>query len=259
MAASFPTSVKSFPTRSAGQTIASSILNDLQDEVVAIENDLTSGMGHNVTPDGDVTRQLGTTAARWLQPAGTVTAPGVAIRETGTGLYSSAAGALEAATGGVKALGIDSTQFIDSPTQPRAVVFNSATQAVADSTTTAITFDSETTDVGAIHSTSANTSRLTVPTGGDGFYLATAYIYFASNATGVRTLLLNKAGTTVQSVSGPGNTAANPTSVHISWMGTLAAADYLELFAFQTSGGSLNIGNASNRYQQNTFNIVKLW
>lgn len=259
MAASYPSAAKTFTTKSNGDTIDASDPNSIQDEVTAVESGLINGIAHVLKPDTDVARTLGTDSFRWLLPSGTVTAPGIAMRATDTGIYSSATASLEVATGGVKAFGIDSTQFIDSPTQPRAVVFNSATQAIADSTTTAITFDSETTDVGALHSTSVNTSRLTVPTGGDGFYLVTAYIYFASNATGVRTLLLNKSSTTVQSVSGPGNTAANPTSVHISWMGTLAAAEYVELFASQTSGGSLNIGNASNRYQQNTFSIVKLW
>lgn len=60
MAASFPTSVKSFPTRSAGQTIASSILNDLQDEVVAVETALTSGLAANASLVTD-----GSSTIRW--------------------------------------------------------------------------------------------------------------------------------------------------------------------------------------------------
>lgn len=41
--ASFPNAVKSFAPRSAGQTIASAIINDLQDEVTAIEDGLING------------------------------------------------------------------------------------------------------------------------------------------------------------------------------------------------------------------------
>lgn len=43
-AASYPTSVKSFATRTAGQTIAASWFNDVQDEIVAIETDLRAGL-----------------------------------------------------------------------------------------------------------------------------------------------------------------------------------------------------------------------
>jgi hypothetical protein len=43
MSASYPGSVKSFANRSAGQTIASAHINDLQDEVAAIEDGLLNG------------------------------------------------------------------------------------------------------------------------------------------------------------------------------------------------------------------------
>jgi hypothetical protein len=43
MAASYPTSVKSFTTKSAGQTIQPAWFNDLQDEVAAIEGGLLNG------------------------------------------------------------------------------------------------------------------------------------------------------------------------------------------------------------------------
>ena len=43
MSASYPGAVKTFATRSAGQTIASAHVNDLQDEVTAIEDGLLNG------------------------------------------------------------------------------------------------------------------------------------------------------------------------------------------------------------------------
>ena len=43
MGASYPTTVKTFTTRSAGQTIQPSHINDLQDEITAIEAGLVSG------------------------------------------------------------------------------------------------------------------------------------------------------------------------------------------------------------------------
>lgn len=50
MAASYPTSVKSFSTKAAADTIQAAHVNDLQDEVTAIETALlTSGLAHAVT------------------------------------------------------------------------------------------------------------------------------------------------------------------------------------------------------------------
>ena len=55
MAASYPGTIKSFSTKAPGQAIASSHINDLQDEVVAVET------------------QLGTNAGRWQSWTPTVT------------------------------------------------------------------------------------------------------------------------------------------------------------------------------------------
>src|SRR5574342_565247 len=41
--ASFPSAVKSFTTKSSGDTIQATHINDLQDEVTAIENNLING------------------------------------------------------------------------------------------------------------------------------------------------------------------------------------------------------------------------
>jgi hypothetical protein len=47
-AASFPSSVKSFTTKLAGDTVQASHINDLQDEVAAVETDLLNGFGHHL-------------------------------------------------------------------------------------------------------------------------------------------------------------------------------------------------------------------
>src|SRR6266571_1909025 len=136
MAASYPTSAKIFTSRNAGDIVQPAHVNDLQDEVNAIESGLLNGIAHPFSPDGDVTRVLGTSAKRWLQPSGTAAAPGVAIGATGVGAYSSGANALDFATAGIKALGIDATQFIDSPTQPRCSITHSTTQSINNATET---------------------------------------------------------------------------------------------------------------------------
>jgi hypothetical protein len=51
LASSFPTATKSFSSKTDGpsQTISAAHINDLQDEVVAIENDLRVELGHALT------------------------------------------------------------------------------------------------------------------------------------------------------------------------------------------------------------------
>lgn len=48
MASSYPSSTKSFSTKLAGDTIAASHPNEIQDEVVAIENALRTGLEHDL-------------------------------------------------------------------------------------------------------------------------------------------------------------------------------------------------------------------
>jgi hypothetical protein len=256
--ASYPSATKSFSTHLAGQVIASADINAIQDEIIAIENGLRTGLAHNLLPDGDITRSFGTNGFRWLHPSGTVTAPGVAVGATGVGVYSSGTNALELATNGTKALGIDSTQFIDSPTQPRARVYNNATLSIADSTATVIAWNSERYDVGAMHDTAVNNSRITVPTGGDGLYLFTGEYGFNANATGYRLVTLRKNGTTtVASVSYTAVGAGTGTAINLSAILDLVATDYIEVIATQTSTGNLTSGSTSD--DTAWFSAVKLW
>lgn len=64
-AASYPSAVKSFSTKTTGQTIAASFINDLQDEVVAIETGILNGFAHNLKPLSANTYDLGTTSLPW--------------------------------------------------------------------------------------------------------------------------------------------------------------------------------------------------
>jgi hypothetical protein len=67
MAASYPSSVKSFSTKSTTDVVEASHPNDLQDEVTALETALlTTGLEHNLFPEstGDA-RTLGTASKLW--------------------------------------------------------------------------------------------------------------------------------------------------------------------------------------------------
>lgn len=64
-AASYPTSVKVFTTKAQNETIQPAHMNDVQDEIVAVEQGLLNGFQHDLKPDTDGGRALGTTALRF--------------------------------------------------------------------------------------------------------------------------------------------------------------------------------------------------
>jgi hypothetical protein len=148
---------------------------------------------------------------------------------------------------------------VGSDGQPRASAYNSATQTLTTAVATTLTFDSEDFDVGTMHSTVSNTSRVTVPTSQGGLYLIIGGTTFAANATGYRELDLKKNGTTTMtSVVNPSNSGATVTAIQVMTVLVLAAADYIELIGTQTSGGNLAAGSAS-RNAASFLQLVRLW
>ncbi len=64
--------------------------------------------------------------------------------------------------------GTDGVDVTPVSTRNRCKVFHAAAaQTVLDSSDTRLVFDSETYDVGGLHSTTTNNGRITVPTGGN--------------------------------------------------------------------------------------------
>lgn len=122
---------------------------------------------------------------------------------------------------------------------------DASTQSLSNDTATAITFDAEEFDTDGFHSTSSNTSRITIPTGKGGKYLFIGVCQFASNGTGNRAIDFRVNGTLVQRGVRlmPVTDATDVTNMQASAILNLVATDYVECFAFQKSGGNLNISN----------------
>ena len=116
---------------------------------------------------------------------------------------------------------------------------NTATQSIPNNTATAITWSTETYDTDAFHSTSSNTSRITVPSGKAGYYLVGGHVEINANTTGFRALTVYKNGTAYKrfTVTPSGVEPTLIISVPIS----LAVGDYVELYLTQNSGGSITI------------------
>jgi len=114
-----------------------------------------------------------------------------------------------------------------------------STQSISNNTATLITWDSENFDTSAFHSTSSNTSRITIPTGKAGYYMFTTYGFFDSNALGNRRIDIRKNGSLIRSWPSS-STTSTFTGLNLTCVLSLAVGDYIEVAVFQSSGGSLN-------------------
>lgn len=107
-----------------------------------------------------------------------------------------------------------------------------------------VLLDAETEDTNTMHSTSSNTSRITAPYAG--LYIVNAQAWFAANATGIRALRVQKnaggvaaSGTIIDAGTQIIGSTSNVNVMRSSRVVRLAANDYIEMFAFQNSGGNL--------------------
>lgn len=122
---------------------------------------------------------------------------------------------------------------------------SSANQSIANSTWTAITFNSEFFDSDGFHDNSTNTARITIPSGKGGKYLITAALWFADNSSGFRMMQIYKNGSQYFLISNE-NGFSGDCGTNASLLINLVAGDYIELWTLQTSGGNLNVQKASN-------------
>ena len=133
--------------------------------------------------------------------------------------------------------------------QPRCWAFHSTTQSLANNSWDPLSLDTEGVDVGSMHSTVTNTSRITIPTGQGGYYAIVAQVGFALNSTGIRGVGIRLNGSSIlhSQILPAYNTGAELHTIQASFHHTAAAGDYYEVVGFQTSGGALNVGSANTR------------
>lgn len=133
--------------------------------------------------------------------------------------------------------------------QPHCWALHSTTQSLANNSWDPLSLDTDGVDVGAMHSTVTNTSRITIPTGQGGYYAIVAQVGFALNSTGIRGVGIRLNGSSIlhSQILPAYNTGAELHTIQASFHHTAAAGDYYEVVAFQTSGGALNVGSATTR------------
>jgi hypothetical protein len=135
----------------------------------------------------------------------------------------------------------------DAHYMPSVKVYHNATQSLTSGTETALAFNTELWDTAGNaastqHDNVTNNSRLTCRYGG--IYQVTASAEFAASATGSRALYFRVDGTASQYL-GAVNTSsvlsAVTVTLNLTSLLSLAVNNYVQVIAFQNSGGALNV------------------
>ena len=129
---------------------------------------------------------------------------------------------------------------VSSTTTIGARVTLGAVQAIPNAAGTAIQFTQAQFDSSGFFDAGTPT-RLTVPAGLGGVYAITGYVLFAASGVGIRqsSIPVNAAATHAINGPLPGNGAFN-NGLPVPLTLALAAGDFVELEAYQSSGGALN-------------------
>jgi hypothetical protein len=113
---------------------------------------------------------------------------------------------------------------------------NTSDFSLPNNTNTAVTWSAETFDTDGFHSTSSNTSRITIPAGKAGKYLLTfAGFYENGGTSNSPRIRFYKNGTVFLSVQ---ESAQFQMAFSLSSIVNLAVSDYVEVYLFHNSGGS---------------------
>lgn len=131
----------------------------------------------------------------------------------------------------------DGLLFLLNP--PEAVVYQTTVQTLTTGTPAMVSFDTTSVDTYGGHSNVTNNSRYTgqVP----GWYWVDGTVAFNNIAGGNRLLQIFKNGSVVPqyAYAGPAGSTNIFTTINCSGLVFLAAGDYLEIQAFQDSGGNI--------------------
>jgi hypothetical protein len=119
--------------------------------------------------------------------------------------------------------------------------------SIPNITGTPIPWDSEQWDTDAMHDNVVNNTRLTCSTAG--LYLVIGNISFITNATGFRTCSLKKNGTTLVCWNGQNAIVGDSTYGSIVGLVDLSVGDYVEVYAYQNSGGTLTLVGTGSWFQ----------
>lgn len=145
----------------------------------------------------------------------------------------------------------DAVNFLISP--PRVKVYKTASQSIGNSGWACLTWNAEAFDSDTMHDNTTANSRITFTTAGT--YQITYNAMWANNSTGLRNHTIEKNGNTTQGNGTPvvepfaiAPVAASYTGASISVVASFVAGDWIQAFAWQNSGGALNLVGGSEAH-----------
>lgn len=130
-----------------------------------------------------------------------------------------------------------------------AAVYASANQSISNTTVTALTWDVESIDTDGFHDNATNNSRFTIPSGKNGKYRILCRIGNGVSTAGLRQLRLYKNGSYFTYICNNLIAGNDGMSFSGEYILSLVATDYLQIFCYQNSGGSLTVGTAFDEAQ----------
>lgn len=223
--ASYPASVKTFGTKNAGDTIQPSHVNELQDEVTAIEDGLLNGSAP-------------VNSSRITAPASQIT------NSTVTNLSVSGGSTL--------------ADLIVTALPPSVRVTNGANLNTANGSTTRLTFDTQVfASTTGQHSTASNAGRLIAVS--SGVYVISGHVVWSGGSTGGyrRLRILIDGSSVVGSVIQDAVSGGNQTHQTVTTIYRFASSgSYAELEVDQNSGSTLSVLSVAN--SSPIFSMVKV-
>ncbi len=173
---------------------------------------------------------------------GTYPNPGVGPNAIESGKIADGAVAGPDIADGSAEIADGNVRLVDQGVTPAATAFASANVSISSGTATPVPLDSEAFDTAAMHPTSGGQADSIIAPA-TGIYRVSATVRFAPNNTGTRFVGVGVPGGTIYDLSEWVNATqgGDPTDLSVTGLVSLDAGAAAELFAYQGSGGNLNL------------------
>jgi len=220
--ASYPSAVKTFTAKNAGDTIQPSHIGDLQDEVSAIEDGLLNGTAP-------------VNSSRITAPSAQITNSTVSSLTAGTLVVSGIA------TGAA---------------MPSLRAYSTSVTGQSSNSQVAVSFTASAFNVGGLHSTSTNPDRVTIPTGSSGVYWVAGAINLLTLNSAISLHLSKNSSVEISSYDTTPAGAAR--TVHVVGLMQCNAGDILRLEVQNGAASTVSYGSTSATLG-NRLQVQKVW
>jgi hypothetical protein len=149
------------------------------------------------------------------------------------------------------------TPSASTPTLAGCRAVKSALQSIPNAAYTAVNFDAaDTYDTNSFHDPVTNSSRITIPSGGTGYYQIFGQITWVAASNHLSIMLLEKNGSTTlaTNIIGTGNSSTQQAQF-MSDVQYLTAGDYIQFKMYQNSGGAINVQGSASDGQSSFFGV----